>query len=435
MRARAEGPGGSGRAGRAVFASVVMCALSAPVARADPPLTLAQVLARARRYNATLPIAGADRAIAAERIREARGRLFPRASIEALGGYQSPPAAFNTASHLAAALQLVWRESLYDGGRLRAELAIARSDYAAAAARLRTRQRDVDFMVRSQFSELVAADKTIGVRRRGIARLSTYLQSIKNRRAAGQGVTADLLKTEVELDRERAQLIDTQQRRAEARLTLNNLMGRDPSAPLAVMPPPPPSQPPPLGRQPWRNTPDLAAAEADLRAALAGIDAARAGRRPSLSLEAGAGVVEYAPTTSGSFIDNVTDGLGGSVILSVSWPIWDFGLYHARLRRAEIDVTRAGWNVIAVRRQVRLAYEGADTRLAFLRRKLDLLSRTVPKARDSYLTAESEYRGGAGTALDVLNAFSAWMDAETAYIDAILRYRIARAGYIRWGSP
>lgn len=419
----------------AAAALLLACVLCAPAARADPPLTLAQALTEARRYNATLPLVNAERAIAGQRVREAHAALLPRASIEARGGYQTPPDAFDAASHLAAALQMVWRESLYDGGRLRAELKIARARYAASGARLRLEERDLDFMVRSQFSAMVAADMTIAVRRRGIARLSTYLQSIKSRRAAGQGVTADLLKTEVQLDREKVRLVATEQRRAEARLTLNNLMGRDPSTPLAVVAPPPPSPPPAFGNAPWQNAPDLAAAEAELRAAIAAISAVKSGRRPSLSLQAGAGLVEYAPSTPDGFLNNVRDGLGGSVILSVSWPIWDFGLYRARLRQAELDVTRAGWNVIAIRRQARLAFKEADTRLAFLRRKLDLYARTVPQARDSYLAAESEYRGGVGTALDVLNAFSAWMSTDTDYIGTVLSYRIAMAGYLRWGSP
>jgi outer membrane protein TolC len=69
------------------------------------------------------------------------------------------------------------------------------------------------------------------------------------------------------------------------------------------------------------------------------------------------------------------------------------------------------------------------------RRRVELLGRAVPQARDSYLTAESEYRGGAGTAVDVLTAFQAWIDVESASIDAVLAYRDAEAAALRWGGP
>jgi outer membrane protein TolC len=54
---------------------------------------------------------------------------------------------------------------------------------------------------------------------------------------------------------------------------------------------------------------------------------------------------------------------------------------------------------------------------------------------DAYLDAESRYRGGAGMALEVLDAYSASVDAVVRLSDAISRYRIARALAVRWGRP
>lgn len=66
---------------------------------------------------------------------------------------------------------------------------------------------------------------------------------------------------------------------------------------------------------------------------------------------------------------------------------------------------------------------------------MQIRSGNVPIAQDSYLRAESLYRGGAATALDVLDAFTQWLDASEAAAEATLGYREAAARLLRWGTP
>ena len=65
----------------------------------------------------------------------------------------------------------------------------------------------------------------------------------------------------------------------------------------------------------------------------------------------------------------------------------------------------------------------------------EILSRAVPDARDSYIDAQSRYRGGAATALEVLDAHAAAVEAAVRRSDAIARYRVADAVSLRWGTP
>ena len=64
-----------------------------------------------------------------------------------------------------------------------------------------------------------------------------------------------------------------------------------------------------------------------------------------------------------------------------------------------------------------------------------VLEQAVPLARDAYLIAASLYRGGGGTALDVLDAFSSLLAAAQSYGEAVLSFRIAEATALRWGTP
>jgi outer membrane protein TolC len=55
-------------------------------------------------------------------------------------------------------------------------------------------------------------------------------------------------------------------------------------------------------------------------------------------------------------------------------------------------------------------------------------------ARDAYLQAESVYRGGQGTALNVLDAYDAWIQADQNRLDVVYSYRVAEAELYRWGN-
>ena len=120
---------------------------------------------------------------------------------------------------------------------------------------------------------------------------------------------------------------------------------------------------------------------------------------------------------------------------SLSWPLWDTGVYRARLEQARLGADRARQVATAVRREARLEWRRAFAELWSRYRELLVRTGNVPVAQDSYLRAESLYRGGAATALDVLDAFTQWIDASEAAAEAALGYRAAEARLLRWGTP
>ena len=195
--------------------------------------------------------------------------------------------------------------------------------------------------------------------------------------------------------------------------------------------PPPPTTP---AGQPWRSIPDILAAEASAAASAAAIGVARADRRPTLWISADAG--RYQPIGNQSLGTglNPGQGNGAQLTLGFNWPVFDVGVFRARLAQAELLARQAADSATVVRRQAALEWSRAIAQSADLYRVLTLRARTVPLARDAYLFVESSYRGGVGTALAVLDAYSAWVDAQVAEADAVLAYRQAEARLIRWGS-
>jgi outer membrane protein TolC len=188
--------------------------------------------------------------------------------------------------------------------------------------------------------------------------------------------------------------------------------------------------------QPWRSVPDIIAAEANVAAAASAVELTRAERRPAVAVSADVGRYQpFLDHSAGTGLNPGT-GTGAELTLNFTWPLWDAGgTYSARLAQAQLTAQMAADSAVVVRRLSELAWSRALEQLDDLYRIVELRSRSVPIAHDSYLQAQNLYRGGAGTALEVIDAYSAWVDAQIAEDDAIRDYRQAEAQLIRWGTP
>ncbi len=394
-------------------------------------LTLDGALMLAREANAQLPVAALDSAVARAQLREVRASRFPTLSLESsanLGG----PLAYTTSQGM---LQLIGSDTLYSGGLRRANQRAAGYRVHAAGAGYRIVQKDVDLQVRLQFAQLLKADDEIGFREQGIERLRSYLAQIQARVAAGQPVGSDVLTTRVRLGTEEAAFAEVERTRDEARLELNDLMGREPQKPLALAPLPTPSQAMPSDTAPWLASPELRQAAANTAVAAAAALATRAERRPQLTVSAALGVIPTFSSSNPGTGPFSGSGVGGSVLFSLTWPLLDGGAFRARVDRAKLLTEQARGAETVARRRSRLQWEVADAQRSRAYQQVLLWAANVPLSRDAYLQTASMYSGGAATALEVLDAYAAWVNASESYADAILRYRQADANLLRWGTP
>lgn len=399
-------------------------------------VSLDRALAEALAANARLPVPALEMNVAAERAKEARAERWLKVAVEGDFIY-APPRYSEPLTNLGEArLQAVVRQPIYAGGALKAGVEKAGAGIDEARARYRMARKDLELEVRSRFSELLQARAELEIRRTGLERLATYRSSLRSRQASGQGVSADLLKTDVRVELEQAALNDAEQRADDARLSLNDLMGREPAAALALEPLPDPGAPKEGDAAAWMNAPEIEAAEAATRAASAESTIAAAERRPRLFLSADAGFLTDNTTHLNSrFWDRFWNDAGYSFSLVFTWPLWDTGAARARVTQASLGLQQARLQLEVERRDTRLAWEKARAASDRLHAQIEILSRAVPHAQDSYLEAESRYRGGTATALDVLEAHAAAVDAAVRRSEAIARYRVAQASLLRWGTP
>jgi len=172
-----------------------------------------------------------------------------------------------------------------------------------------------------------------------------------------------------------------------------------------------------LIEQARRDRPDLQAAAAQVKAAEAGTDAARAAGRPSISLTASTNQNNSAGITS----------RGSTIGLSLSVPIFSGFATTYRVRAAEAQVESKNAQLERLRLQVALdvwtAYQNLTTATQSLRSTADLLN----SAEQSERVALGRYKAGVGNILDVLNAQSALASARQQRIQSTFNWNISRA--------
>src|SRR5574343_299677 len=163
--------------------------------------------------------------------------------------------------------------------------------------------------------------------------------------------------------------------------------------------------------------PDLRAAEAQLKAAEAGVDLARAQGRPTLSLAAGPSWQESAGVIT----------QGNSIGLSLNVPLFTGfdTTYRVRSAAAQAEVRAAQRD--RLKNQVALdvwrAYQSLTTATQSLKTTADL----VASAEQSAKVAFGRYKAGVGTVLDLLSAQSALASARLQRIQAQLDWNVYRA--------
>jgi len=246
----------------------------------------------------------------------------------------------------------------------------------------------------------------------------------ESRYKVGVATPADRLLAQTALSQATLNRIKAEGEARNALGTLSNAMGFMAGQELTLAPPPAVLPDPAFTQEIAAliaeaevRRPDLKAAEAQVRAAQAGVDLAQAQGRPTVSLSAGPTWVET---------DRVSVN-GGIVGVTVNLPLFTGfdTTYKVRAAEAQVDVREAQRD--RLRNQVALdvwrAYQSLTTATQSLRTTVDL----VASAEQSERVALGRYKAGVGTVLDLLTAQSALAAARLQRIQAALDWFVYRA--------
>lgn len=405
----------------------------------EGPLTLAEAIHVALANNPELAASRHD-VEAAEAQRDAAfGALLP--SVGLVGGYarylddqRLLPARYNGEPGVFGddifTADLGLTAPLFTGGRLISEIKVAELLAQSASHRLARNRDELIFNVSSVYYSILAQRRVIESLEFSRNALAEHLKRVRDLIAAQKAAQVDQLRTEV-------RLADLEQRLAgeknvlaiQARL-LTTLLGLQqvgqPVEPEDALPDAAES-PPDIAvalDQAFGRRPDYLAARAALEAQAKAVDTARAGHWPTVSLQASYGRRWAAsPTTQPAGADREADV--GRVGVVVEIPIFEGGRIAARVRQERAKLRAAQERLRRLELQVELDVETAILNISAAAQRVKATEKAIEQAKESLRIEREKYDLGKGAIVDVLDAQSALLDAQTNYFRALADQNIA----------
>ncbi|MBE7422909.1 MAG: TolC family protein [Zoogloeaceae bacterium] len=345
------------------------------------------------------------------------GAGVSRARSESAGGD-------STVTQRSVDADLSW--VLFDFGARSATLENARLLFAAAAfARDATVQAVFLAAVQAFFQRQAAA---AALEASGLSEKAALesLNAAEARYRVGAATPADRLQARTAHAQAVLNRINAEGAVKTAQGALANVIGIDPARPITLAPLPAPAPGADfdadvarLIEEARRRRPDLAAAEAQFRAAQANVDAAKAAHLPTLSFGVGAGRSRIAGDPA---YDNASIGLSLRIPLFSGYATTY--KVHAAEAQAEVQAARRE----QLRLQVALDVWNAHASLATATQSVKTAGELLDSAAQSERVAAGRYRAGVGSILDLLAAQAALASARQSRIQAGTGWFVSRAG-------
>lgn len=375
-------------------------------------------------HNADLAEAGERVAQADARARQAGAAILPSLSADAGANY--------LAGHSAqgGGHELDWQampSASYEvdfWGKNRATAHAALLEAGASRAARATVQLTILGAVADEYFQVLALRERLAVARSNREAAQGILEAVEARFGAGLASPADAALQKAARARAQIAVADLEQQETQARAALALLLGRIPedfqvrgssldslSEPLVSAG---------LPSELLMRRPDVAAAEANLRAASADLTAARAALFPSLALTAAAGVQN--PALPATVLTIAGAGPSLSLAASLTQPIFD----HGRLRAQRDEAAARERELLVAYRAAILAalvdVENALGALQQLEATRSFQQGSLEESARAFEGARLRYEHGAGDLLTLLEAQRVLYESR----DQFIQYRLAR---------
>ncbi len=404
------------------------------------PLTLRDCLAIALRNNPDIQAAREDAAAARAGVDEVAGQRWPH--VDLVGNYTRHmddqrlvparrPMEPGTYGDNLAAGDVVVRFPFYTGGRITSEIRASELLRQSSLHRLTRTRRAVIFNVSSVFYAILARKKVIESLEFSEKTLKRHENRVQDLMDVQRAARVDLLRTEVRLAdihqrlvRER-NILDIQHR------LLANLLGiENRASPLTVRgtlhlsPVTIPLERALAGAR--RARADYKALKAETEAQARRVDAARAGHRPTVSLEGGyGGRWALGSATEQAGADDSEDT--GRVGVMVDFPIFRGGSVAARIRKEERRLRALKERLRKLDLRIRLDVETALLNIASNLERVRSSETAIEQGKESLRIEQEKYALGRGSITDVLDAQAALLTSQTNYYRSLSEYNTSIA--------
>lgn len=321
-------------------------------------------------------------------------------------------------------------QSVFNSGRVRASVDIAKRSLTIADLTYRTSLETVTLATRLAFLQVLLAEGNVGVREQSVALLRQQLREEEGRFQSGQSSQLNVGRVQVNLANEQPSLLLSRQEVATAYLALASAMGvrLEPGAerpPFRIRgsletQPHAPSLETCLVRA-ENQRPELATRRLEIANANRQITVEKAATRPRLDVLAG-----YDVLSETSRLNTGSDYYSGYIVgVQGSWQLFDGFATLGRVRAARVRVLNAAESLrqerLTVQTEVRTAYEG----LRLAQQTLRSQGGNINVARETLGLIGQNVNVGLSSQLEQLQSRLDLTRAQTTRLGALYNYRVA----------
>ncbi len=421
---------------RSSVAAVLALGMAATVAAGQdkPAMTLTEAIERAQRAQPQVIQAENVVRSADARLRAARGAYLPNLTLSSSAGQFytegqriDPSTGQLTASNstnISLNGNVQSNIELFDGFRRGAESRSARASREAASENLENARFVQELTTTNQFFDVLATTQLVRVREASVRRADEQLKVSIARLRAGAAIRSDSLRSLVNLGTAQIQLLTAQSQLASGEANLGRLVGNegpvsavDDSAfymtheVLDTVA---------LRTEALNRSPQVVAAEASYRAALATIDVARAGYWPTVNLGGSASL-------NGSQQNDYRFNQQRQATLSLNWQVFNRFTREQNITNQRANAENAEATAAEARRQVLANLTARLAELGAARTMITITQTSLAAATEDLRVQQERYRLGVATIVDVLTSQEALTQAEVDVVNARFDYLRARA--------
>lgn len=291
--------------------------------------------------------------------------------------------------------------------------------------------------VKQSYYALLAAKKLVEVAQKTIEQTESHLKQAEAFFRAGSKPRYDVTRAEVEVNNANLGLINARNGVRIRTIALNNAMGIDPGRATEIVEELPAVPVLPTLDQAQtdalKDRPDMKRMEADIEAARSRVKAEQSNYLPTLSAN---GAYNWANGTSelGQFMGtpikgDVQNNWNAGIMLTL--PLFQGGLTKGRVSEAQANLLALEAQRDATKQAVLLEVNQAYADLEGAAARVEVMQKTLQKARENLDVAQGRYKAGVGPYIEVTDAQLSSVNAETDHIKALYDYHLAIAQLLK----
>ncbi|MFL6335918.1 MAG: TolC family protein [Pyrinomonadaceae bacterium] len=406
-------------------------------------LGLDEVLRLANAQVSGLRQAQLNESVAEEDVRQARAAFLPKVTAPLDYIYTSPSLglprgeprvqsyiANNAIGEYQALVNVAGDIDL--SGRLRATLARNRALLEAARAGTEVARRTLRQASTEAYYDLALAAAERRAAEQNLAAAREFEQITSLLLSGGEVASVDLTRAQLQTKQREGELEQARAAEEVAAAALRVFVGYEQAraisaADLSTLVPAP-GEVERFTAETVKRRPEFAQFEAQERAAVQDILAARADRRPQLSYTLNGGF-----DTDSLKPPRLREHVGTSAALNLSIPIFDWGAAKSRERQAQVRLQLAQNERAQAERGFAQEFGAARTQALSASTRIRLAAEGIKLAETNLDTSVARYRAGEAQIVEVTDAQTTLAAQRLAFFQALFDYRLALAR-LRWAA-